>query len=44
MNMERVKIQENKPEEKSDYQVIDRIEIYHEDFQEKIEKKEKQRG
>lgn len=37
---ERVKIQENKPEEKSDYQVIDRIEIYHEDFQEKIEKKE----
>lgn len=37
---ERVKIQENKPEEKSGYQVIDRIEIYHEDFQEKIEKKE----
>ena len=36
---ERVKIQENKPEEKSGYQVIDRIEIYHEDFQEKIEKK-----
>ena len=38
---ERVKIQENKPEEKSGYQVIDRIEIYHEDFQEKIEKIEK---
>ncbi len=37
---ERVKIQETKPEEKSGYQVIDRIEIYHEDFQEKIEKKE----
>ena len=36
---ERVRIQENKPEEKSGYQVIDRIEIYHEDFQEKIEKK-----
>ena len=37
---ERVKIQETKPEEKSCYQVIDRIEIYHQDFQEKIEKKE----
>ena len=37
---ERVKIQENKPEEKSGYQVIDRIEIYHEDFQEKKEEKE----
>lgn len=36
---ERVKIQENKPEEKSGYQVIDKIEIYHQDFQEKIEKK-----
>lgn len=36
---ERVRIQETKPEEKSGYQVIDRIEIYHEDFQEKIEKK-----
>lgn len=38
---ERVKIQENKPEEKSGYQVIDRIEIYHQDFQEKKEEKEK---
>ena len=38
---ERVKIQESKPEEKSCYQVIDRIEIYHQDFQEKIEKIEK---
>ncbi len=37
---ERVKIQESKPEEKSCYQVIDRIEIYHQDFQEKIENKE----
>ena len=37
---ERVKIQENKPEEKSGYQVIDRIEIYHQDFQEKREEKE----
>ena len=38
---ERVRIQENKPEEKSGYQVIDKIEIYHQDFQEKIEKIEK---
>ena len=38
--IERVKIQENKPEEKSGYQVIDRIEIYHQDFQEKREEKE----
>lgn len=37
---ERVKIQENKPEEKSGYQVIDRIEIYHQDFQEKKENEE----
>ena len=37
---ERVRIQENKPEEKSGYQVIDRIEIYHQDFQEKREEKE----
>lgn len=37
---ERVKIQENKPEEKSVYQVIDRIEIYHQDFQEKKENEE----
>ena len=36
---ERVKIQENK-EEKSGYQVIDRIEIYHQDFQEKKENEE----
>lgn len=32
---ERVKIQENKPEQKTDYQVIDRIEISHNDFIEK---------
>ena len=37
---ERVKIQENKPEEKSGYQVIDRIKIYHQDFQEKKENEE----
>ena len=37
---ERVKIQDNKPEEKSGYQVIDRIEIYHQDFQEKKENEE----
>ena len=37
---ERVRIQENKPEEKSGYQVIDRIEIYHQDFQEKKENEE----
>lgn len=37
---ERVKIQDNKPEEKSGYQVIDRIEIYHQDFQEKEENEE----
>ena len=41
---ERVKIQENKPEEKSGYQVIDRIEIYHQDFQEKKEEKREKRG